>query len=130
MLAVELSPRWQAQQIGSAYVTQCGNEPTAGSGALTLERLQLGKELAPLESVVMMLAPQWAAWQLRWRNTCRDLVHANEFHRVLQGREREGEKEMKRGRGGGLGVCLYCGVKSGRASLVWRFSRCRPCKAL
>lgn len=88
MLAVELSPRWQAQQIGSAYVTQCGNEPTAGSGALTLERLQLGKELAPLESVVMMLAPQWAAWQLRWRNTCRDLVHANEFHRVLQGRER------------------------------------------
>lgn len=97
MLPVELSPRWQAQQIGSAYVTQCANEATAGSGALTLERLQLGKELAPLESVVMMLAPQWAAWQLRWRNTCRDLVHANEFHRVLQRKERGRARREERG---------------------------------
>lgn len=94
MLPVELSPGWQPQQIRSAYVTQCPNEATAGGGALPLERLQLGKELAPLERVVMMLAPQWAAWQLRWRNTCRDLLHANEFHQVLlrEGEEREGGK--------------------------------------
>lgn len=112
MLAVELSPRWQAQQIGSAYVTQCRNEATAGSGALTLERLQLGKELAPLESIVMMLAPQWAAWQLRWRNTCRDLVHANEFHRVLQGREREREgRNRGRERGGVRCVFILWGQK-------------------
>jgi len=93
MLAIKLAARGQSLEIGGAYFAEGTYQPTAGRRALALEGLQLGEKLPPLGGIVMPLANpgqrgqgghggQQSSGQLRWRNTCRDLVHANEFNQI------------------------------------------------
>lgn len=55
----------------------------ARRGALPLKGFQCDEEFAPLPCVVMMQTLQFAVRYLRWCNTCRDFIDANEFQRML-----------------------------------------------